>query len=539
MGLPTEPEVWMEQITRLRGSDPRIAVCASVFAAGSVHAADASNRAVSAPVMLGLAGGLVVLVLAVAAWLISRERSARAAAESVLEAERAERRAALSRRARHFGAMASEAREGFDAMNATIDLLDSVRTDPTTRLHLAALRRAASTLGAQLEHALDYEGIDSGRIRPRPQVADAVGLMREVASHWSVVAADRRLAFALFVPQHPFPVVRVDPQRLRQIADALIGDAFGRIEHGEVRLELRYRRAEAGGSEGLLSLTVHDDGPDCDPSALARMQAAFEGDLPLVDEADPLRGPERPIDVGLWRAGRLAKALGGALSLQAGPTRGAQRVLRLPVGFDEAAVSRGALLEDLNAGFGRPVLPAGGPTRGRVLLVEDDRVVQFTLEQQLSRIGYDVVCADDADEALQVWRRDPTPRVLTDLGLPGTDGVALIRALREAERARGVGPVRIVVLTGEPHHGERARLAGADVILVKPASVARLEAALSGQPLEAERPATVIAVTGAPMVAEIVPGTTGSAVPDLGEPTRPMPRFAATPLRSPRSDPGR
>ena len=348
----------MERIARLRGSGPRTAVCALAFAAGSVHAADAPMRSVSPVAMLGLMGVLIACVVAVAAWVVSRERAARAAAESVLEAERAERRAALARRARHFGAMAREAREGFDAMNAAIELLDSVRADPKTRLHLAALRRSTSTLGAQLEHALDYEAIDTGRVRPRPQVADAVGLMREVASHWSVVAADRHLAFALFVPQHPFPVVRVDPQRLRQIADALIGDAFGRIERGEVRLELRYRRAEGGGKEGWLALTVHDDGPDCDPEVLARMQAAFEGDLPLADESDPMRGPERPIDVGLWRAGRLAKALGGALGLQAGPTRGAQRVLRVPVGFDEAAVSRGALLEDLNAGFGRPGYPA-------------------------------------------------------------------------------------------------------------------------------------------------------------------------------------
>jgi hypothetical protein len=40
------------------------------------------------------------------------------------------------------------------------------------------------------------------------------------------------------------------------------------------------------------------------------MRAAFEGELPLADEADPMRGPAHPVDVELWRAARRARFAG-------------------------------------------------------------------------------------------------------------------------------------------------------------------------------------------------------------------------------------
>jgi CheY-like chemotaxis protein len=207
------------------------------------------------------------------------------------------------------------------------------------------------------------------------------------------------------------------------------------------------------------------------------MQAAID------DTLDVATGEGRPSDpaagVGLWRAGRLARALGGALQLSAGPSaRGLTRELRLPVRLDDGE-ARGALLEDLSAGFVRPQLSAGGPTRGRLLRVEDDRVAQVTLEHQLVRPGYDVCTADDAEDALDLWMTSPTPVVVADLGLPGRDGVTLIAAIREAERVRGLSRSRVVVLTGEVPQVARSYEAGADEVLAKPATGERLEQVLS------------------------------------------------------------
>ena len=452
--------------------------CLIALACGAASAAPGgtSGGDPTRAVLAVLAAALVV-TLGVVGGSLRRERAARLEAESLLQRERAAMRAATERRARHFSAMGREGCEELGALDAAIDLLGGLRLEPATRMHLAAIRRAAAALGAQLSHALDYEAIEQGRVHPRPQRTDVVALMREVASQSSSEAADRRVAFALFVPQHPFPSMRIDPLRVRQIADAMIREAILRLGQGEVRVELRYRRITAGGIDAWLTVTVHDDGPTPEAGMLGRLQAAIDDMLHVTADAslsgDPAAG------VGLWRAGRLARALGGALQLSAGPSaRGLSHELRLPVRLDDGE-SRGALLEDLNAGFVRPQLPAGGPTRGRLLLVEDDRVVQFTLEHQLVRLGYDVCTADDAEDALDLWMASPTPFVVTDLGLPGRDGVTLIAAIREAERVRGLPRSRVVVLTGEVTQVARSYEAGADEVLAKPATGERLEQVLS------------------------------------------------------------
>lgn len=469
----------------LRTAVARAAAAAACLAASPASAAGADADPVH-PLLLGLAA---LLPAAVAAWLgvraVRRERAARMEAERALAGERARRRVAVARRVRHFAAMGREADRSLTELGAAIDLIDGTRIESSMRLYVAALRRAASALGAQLSHAHDYEAIEQGRVQPRPQRTDVVALLREVASQSASVAADRRVAYALFVPQHPIPTMSVDPQRLRQIVDAMIGDALDAAGCGEVRIEMRFRRDEAGGAEGTLAVRIHDDARSPSESELARLRAALE-DAPLEAGQDAaVSGRASAGGAALWRAARLATTLGGAMRLLPadGDASGLCRELVMPVRFDAPAASRGALLEDLNAGFGRPALPAGGATRGRLLLVEDDRVVQFTLEHTLGRLGWDVVCADDAEEAIALWLATPTAVVLTDLGLPGRDGVSLIRAIRDAERARGHPPTRIVVLTGETAHGARAREAGADEVLQKPASADRLAAVLGQVPV--------------------------------------------------------
>ena len=338
--------------------------------AGVVHAAgpagqdtfDAGPAAIVALVA-------VVAFAAVFAWRLRVERAARLAPERTLAESRVAREAAEARRARHCAAMGREACASLEALNGAMRLLDAAKLEPGVRLHLAALRRAASGLAAQLAHAVDYDAIERGQVRVRPQRTEVLALVREVASQSAAEAADRRVAFALFAPQHPIPGMVVDPSRLRQVADALVRDAIARTRDGEVGVELRREREAAGSEQGWLSLYVTDDGPDPAPGAAARTQAALDGDVPVPARDVGGIDAEAVVGVAMWRAARITKALGGTPQLRATPGAGVRRELRLPMRFDPSASTRGALLEDLNAGFARPTLAAGGATRGALLLL--------------------------------------------------------------------------------------------------------------------------------------------------------------------------
>ena len=65
-----------------------------------------------------------------------------------------------------------------------------------------------------------------------------------------------------------------------------------------------------------------------------------------------------------------------------------------------------------------------------ILLVEDDYNTRFGLGEILASEGYDVVLAEDADEALEKVDRE-TDLVLTDLQLPGMSGLEMLNQMRQ------------------------------------------------------------------------------------------------------------
>jgi two-component system chemotaxis response regulator CheY len=112
-------------------------------------------------------------------------------------------------------------------------------------------------------------------------------------------------------------------------------------------------------------------------------------------------------------------------------------------------------------------MPTGHAIR-RVLLVDDDAVIQMIGGALLKRGGYDVEIARDGTEALQhVERGEPFDLVITDLNMPNRDGLALLDALRARPATSGIP---IIMLTGAEDDDRRTSLAGAGALgwLAKP-----------------------------------------------------------------------
>jgi two-component system response regulator HydG len=123
-----------------------------------------------------------------------------------------------------------------------------------------------------------------------------------------------------------------------------------------------------------------------------------------------------------------------------------------------------------------------GPST-RVLVVDDDPGVRYTLREILEAEGLAVDEAASGEEALARFEAAPAPLVLTDLRMPGMDGIALLRALA----ARAPAP-RVVLLTahGSERQAVEAMKAGAHDYFRKPFDVEELLAVVR-RALEAVR----------------------------------------------------
>jgi DNA-binding response OmpR family regulator len=118
--------------------------------------------------------------------------------------------------------------------------------------------------------------------------------------------------------------------------------------------------------------------------------------------------------------------------------------------------------------------------RPSILVVEDDVQFRRYLAEVLDNEGYLVRLADSGVTALEALGESTVDVVLTDLVMPGQDGVSLIRALRRSYPA-----LHIVAMSGRGRTDlsmdslNLVRLLGADCTLEKPFSMAELRHALA------------------------------------------------------------
>jgi len=133
---------------------------------------------------------------------------------------------------------------------------------------------------------------------------------------------------------------------------------------------------------------------------------------------------------------------------------------------------------------------AGGPAKGRILVIEDDRDIALGIRTVLTRNGFDVANSGDGKQGLRVFHTARPDLVVLDIGLPTLDGWQVL------ERIRDLSDVPVLMLTAHGNEADKVRglHAGADDYLTKPFGnqelAARVEALLR-RPRAAEPPAEV------------------------------------------------
>jgi len=121
----------------------------------------------------------------------------------------------------------------------------------------------------------------------------------------------------------------------------------------------------------------------------------------------------------------------------------------------------------------------------RILLIDDDTPLREVLAATLANAGHSVMQAADGLQAMELFRAEPAELVITDILMPGHEGIETIVQLR-----RDAPKVPIIAISGAPNNSKfyltMAAKLGAQRSLAKPFSPAELLGAVSA--VLAERP---------------------------------------------------
>jgi two-component system cell cycle sensor histidine kinase/response regulator CckA len=161
---------------------------------------------------------------------------------------------------------------------------------------------------------------------------------------------------------------------------------------------------------------------------------------------------ERGTGLGLCLSQQIVERHGGSISVHSDVGSGTSVAITLP-----AARSAGPAP--------KVSAPASKPASCRVVVVDDDTSVLAVLCAYLEKMGYRVTGLSSATEGLKVVSQSPPDIVLSDIGMPGMDGIELCKLLKAQ-----LPKLPVILMSGQASsiEGDRIRLSGASALLPKP-----------------------------------------------------------------------
>jgi PAS domain S-box-containing protein len=317
---------------------------------------------------------------------------------------------------------------------------------------VSTVERVREMMDRQVQHMtrliddlLDVSRITRGKIALRRERLDLSRLIRLNAEDHQQGFDAAGLTLKLQVSETPVWVLG-DVARLTQVLDNLLENARKFTDRGgEVRVRLVGDEAS-----GHAIVSVRDTGIGIEPRTIPGLFEVFaQADRSL----DRSRGG---LGLGLPLLKGLIELHGGRVEAHSeGIGYGAEFIFWLPQAEELPALSQSAA----------PLLH--GQKQLRILVVEDNVDAAESLRMLLELSSYEVIVTHSGAAGVEVAHREQPDVVVCDIGLPGMDGFAVARALRENPLTAAA---RLIAVTGygQEEDRQRAREAGFDDHLTKP-----------------------------------------------------------------------
>jgi signal transduction histidine kinase/ActR/RegA family two-component response regulator len=367
--------------------------------------------------------------------------------EALLEREQSALREADRAKDEFLAMLGHELRNPLSAISTSAHVLGVAPSGSAAEKARGVIERQTRQMTRLVDDLLDVSRLTMGKVALKLEAFDLAQPTERLIQTWEQSA---RVAPGRVERDLQPAWIRGDRARIEQVIANLLDNADKFTPPGKgIRVSVRNEAGQA-------VLEVADDG---DGIAPGMVESIFKLFVQGAQGADRSRGG---LGLGLALVRRLVEMHGGAVSARsAGAGKGATFTVRIPA--IDAAVAEGE--KDRTA---------SGKTKAlRVLVVEDNADNREMMEVALTLDGHEVRGANDGEAGLAEAARWHPHVVLLDIGLPGIDGYAVARRLREDPATRSAS---LVALTGygQPEDERRAYAAGFDLHVTKPVDPERL-----------------------------------------------------------------
>jgi signal transduction histidine kinase/CheY-like chemotaxis protein len=357
-----------------------------------------------------------------------------------------------------------------------------------SRHQVELIERTGEHLLGIINDVLDFSRIEAGKLQVDASAFDLHNVIQDVLTLLTITATDKGLKLQTDV-QLPVPCwVKGDAARVRQVLHNLIGNAIKFTDVGEVRVHIS-READD------VTFRIEDTGAGIPSQHLPLIFEAFH-------QVDGTFGRKhKGTGLGLTISREIARAMGGDIRCESTLNKGSTFTLKVPMpatpvedvdldissGYAALApevlpVHTSGKSDEADTADKADREPGKAPSKGHILLAEDNPVNALVAEATLTNLGVTFTRVEDGIQALAELQRDDHryDLVLMDCQMPTLDGIEATRRLRVWERNRGRPPIPVIALTANAMNSDRERCmaAGMNEHLAKPFRQSELQAAL-------------------------------------------------------------
>ena len=408
---------------------------------------------------------------------------AKSRAESALTTVEAQARRleALDRaRSRFFASVSHEFRTPLTLIQGPLSDVNrgehgEIRGDAREQIGIAL--DSATRLQRLVDQLLDAARAEAGELKLDRRPGELGAFLAEVAQAFAPLAERKRIRFERRFPQEPL-VLSFDPLALEKVFANLLGNAFKFTPEGG-HVIWSAARTDDGSPAGAVEITVTDDGPGIAADDVPHVFKRFYRSERSVTRVHPGTG------LGLALAHDMVEQHGGTIAVESREGHGATFTVRLPL---EAAEASGApeavaldprlvasLADEIRLAPGEMLPTTAQPDAGDaplVLVVDDHPDVRAYVARQVRR-HYRIVEAADGEQALARMRESVPDLVVSDVAMPGMDGITLCQTIRRDPELEFV-PVILLSAAAEAQSRVSGIEGGADDYLTKPFEVREL-----------------------------------------------------------------
>ena len=319
---------------------------------------------------------------------------------------------------------------------------------------------------ALLNDILDFSSMEAGELKITAEPFCTRDLLTSAANVFAAACAENRLNLRV-VADDSLPVTLLgDEARLRQVLFNLLANAIKFTPSGSVLVEAWVRPHGTDFGRVRLYLAITDTGIGMEDEKLGTMFERFT----QADGSFTRR--YQGAGLGLAIVKRLIDLMRGTITVVSETGQGTSVYLMLPLALPAPIPAAQACgVEGAKGAEARKDEPR------RVLLVEDEEVSRLATKLLLERLGYDVTCAANGQEAVEAWSGRRFDVVLMDIQMPVLDGVEATHIIRAMEAQRDLPRTPIIALTAYAMPGDRERFleAGLNEHMAKPVQLEDLK----------------------------------------------------------------